>query len=533
MKKLFTLFAGLSVLHFAGAQTWSTVDFPSNMVWQAAELNNKLYIADGGSGLQELNGTTWTALTDFNNSLNAPHKSKSSVVNIGGILYAGARDFNTSGEGTMHTFNGSTFSLLQNSDFQYNGSYKVFDFAEYGGAIYAGGQFMSPDNNSANLAKWDGTDWVGVGTNTLNYLGNQNNIVNRLIVFQNKLYVLADSKALIYNGTAWDSLQGGEYSSSFRDGAVFNSELYVCGSLMFYDNGNLVGSSNIGKWDGTTFSPVQHPYYDIRRLYADGGYLYAIVQLAYQGDVYLARYDGTNWLNYAFLQDGAGGVVPGYPLSDYNRIFKFNNELYIGGRFAEINNTAIQSLAKLSVPPTNFAPLPPTNLVVTFQKTASNYVQLDWQDNSNNEDGFVVMRSDDFGLNYNNVGSVGPDVETFNDNNILSQTTYYYKVYAYNGIGNSGFSNIANISTGTVGIEENSNAIAVYPNPTEGILKVETAIQKGNITISDITGNKVISENLSDGKLTLDITALSAGIYQITLTDDSGTAISIQKLMKK
>jgi hypothetical protein len=149
------------VFQFAGAQTWSTVDFPSNMVWQAAELNNKLYIADGGSGLQELNGTTWTALTDFNNSLNAPHKSKSSVVNIGGTLYAGARDFNTSGEGTMHTFNGSTFSLLQNSDFQYNGSYKVFDFAEYGGAIYAGGQFMSPDNNSANLAKWDGTDWVG------------------------------------------------------------------------------------------------------------------------------------------------------------------------------------------------------------------------------------------------------------------------------------------------------------------------------------------------------------------------------------
>jgi hypothetical protein len=277
----------------------------------------------------------------------------------------------------------------------------------------------------------------------------------------------------------------------------------------------------------------QHPYYGINRLFADGGYLYAIVQVAYQGDVYLARYDGANWLNYAFLQDGAGGVVPGYPLYDYNRIFKFNNELYIGGRFAEINNTAIQSLAKLSVPPTNFAPLPPTNLVVTFQKTASNYVQLDWQDNSNNEDGFVVMRSDDFGLNYNNIGSVGADIVTFNDNNITSQTTYYYKVYAYNGIGNSGFSNVVNINTGTVGIEENSNAIAVYPNPTEGILKVETAIQKGNITISDITGNKVISENLSDGKLTVDITALSAGIYQITLTDDSGTAIAVQKLMKK
>lgn len=531
MKKLFTLTTLSALFSFANAQTWSTVDFPSNMVWQAAELNNNLYIADGGAGLQELNGTTWTALTDFNNSLNTPHKSKSSVVNIGATLYAGARDFNTSGEGTMHTFNGSTFSLLQNSDFQYNGSYKVFDFAEYGGAIYAGGQFMSPDNGSANLAKWNGNDWVGVGTNSLNYNGNQNNIVNRLVTFQNKLFVLASSKALYYNGTAWDSLPS-QYST-FEDGTVFNSELYMCGGIVIFENGNPVASGSIVKWDGTTLSVVPNPYSSIRRLFADGGYLYAIVQVSSPGDVYLARYDGTNWLNYAFLQDAAGGYVPGYPLSDYNRIFKFNNELYIGGRFAEINNTAIQSLAKLSVPPTNFAPDSPTNLVVTFQKTASNYVQLDWQDNSNNEDGFIVMRSDDFGANYSNVGSVGSDTETFNDNNITSQTTYYYKVYAYNGIGNSGFSNIVNINTGTVGIEENSNAIAVFPNPAEGILKIESAIQKGSVTISDITGNKVVSENLTDGKLTLDITSLSAGIYQIILTDDAGAAIAVQKLIKK
>lgn len=531
MKKLIALFTAIVSMGLVHAQTWSTVDFPAGMVWQAAELNGKLYIADGGVGLQELDGATWTTLSDFNNSLNAPHKSKSSVVNINNTLYCGARDFNTSGEGTMHTYNGTTFSLLQNSDFPYNGSYKVFDFAEYNGDVYAGGQFVSPNNASSNLTKWDGSDWVGVGFNGFNYSGNQNNIVNRLITFQNKLYVMSSSKMFYYDGIAWDSLEA-EYSS-FEDVAIYNSELYVCGGIMIYENGSPVASGRIAKWDGTTFSIVQSPYYDIRRLYADGPYLYATAQIANQGDVYLVRYDGSEWVNYAFLQSGTGGYVPGYPLPDYNRIFKFNNELYIGGRFAEIDNVAIQSLARLSVLPTNLAPAAPTGLTSTFQKTQADHVQLDWQDNSSNEDGFGVMRSDDFGLNYTNVGSVGTDVTTFNDNTVSSQSTYYYKVYAYNGIGDSDFSNIVNISTGTVGISEQNASISIFPNPADDIVIIETSEGRSTITIVDLTGRKVVSQSMTGTRLYMDISSLSQGIYQLVLADESGSVITSRKLAKK
>jgi hypothetical protein len=74
-------------------------------------------------------------------------------------------------------------------------------------------------------------------------------------------------------------------------------------------------------------------------------------------------------------------------------------------------------------------------------------VTLNWTDNSMNEDGFLIQRSENVGFNLNVVNAtVGRDVST------LSQTTdrgktFYYRVHAFSGTESSAWSNIAVVTT--------------------------------------------------------------------------------------
>lgn len=84
-------------------------------------------------------------------------------------------------------------------------------------------------------------------------------------------------------------------------------------------------------------------------------------------------------------------------------------------------------------------PAGPSNL--TTQVTTSPNVILNWTDNSANEEGFKVERSTD-DINYSEIAAKGKGVITHTDPNPGSGT-YYYRVYAHNVIGNSGYSNTA------------------------------------------------------------------------------------------
>ena len=74
-------------------------------------------------------------------------------------------------------------------------------------------------------------------------------------------------------------------------------------------------------------------------------------------------------------------------------------------------------------------------------------VFLSWTDNSNNEDGFIVQRSTDSNFPISNTVEVCSTLSNVNScseplSGLLPDTTYYYRVFAQNTIGNSGFSNI-------------------------------------------------------------------------------------------
>ena len=101
------------------------------------------------------------------------------------------------------------------------------------------------------------------------------------------------------------------------------------------------------------------------------------------------------------------------------------------------------------VPPT--PPLPPSGLTATAIN--SHRVDLAWTDNSNNETGFRIERCTGSTLAcaggpFGTVGTVGANVTTFSDTTVAPSTTYTYRVWSFNGAGDSPTSsNLAEATT--------------------------------------------------------------------------------------
>ena len=91
--------------------------------------------------------------------------------------------------------------------------------------------------------------------------------------------------------------------------------------------------------------------------------------------------------------------------------------------------------------------VPPAPSALTAAVNPATQINLAWQDNSNNEESFVIERSID-GVNFAPVTSVGANVTTYSDSGLSNSTTYFYRVLAHNAAGYSGYSNTASATTG-------------------------------------------------------------------------------------
>jgi subtilisin family serine protease len=106
-------------------------------------------------------------------------------------------------------------------------------------------------------------------------------------------------------------------------------------------------------------------------------------------------------------------------------------------------------------------------------------VNLSWGDNSNNELGFAIERSSD-GLIFYLADTVGAGYRSYTDLRVQPGNTYFYRVYAYNPGGGSGYANTATASTPPV----------TLPNAPSSLKATALSLGRVSLTWKDNANNE-------------------------------------------
>ncbi len=173
-------------------------------------------------------------------------------------------------------------------------------------------------------------------------------------------------------------------------------------------------------------------------------------------------------------------------------------------------------------------PAAPTGLTATAVSASS--IDLAWNDNATDEDGFEIERSMD-GTSFALLDSVAADVTTYPDAGLASSTTYYYRVSAFNANGGSAYSNVAyattlddgtpaltvdsvTVSTVNRGRGQKAGRAMVVISDGQGTF-VESATVTGNFTGTFNEQNKT-SDTDANGTATFDTDGTAKGSVSLT-----------------
>jgi hypothetical protein len=89
-------------------------------------------------------------------------------------------------------------------------------------------------------------------------------------------------------------------------------------------------------------------------------------------------------------------------------------------------------------------PAAPTSFVAVA--VSRKQINLTWQDNSTNEGGFYVYRSND-GNKFSRIATLVSNTTSYASTGLTDRKTYYYRVSAFSSVGESAFSNTASATT--------------------------------------------------------------------------------------
>jgi transcriptional regulator CtsR len=170
------------------------------------------------------------------------------------------------------------------------------------------------------------------------------------------------------------------------------------------------------------------------------------------------------------------------------------------------------------------APEAPSTLSAT--PVSSSQIDLGWQDNSADETGFKIEMRTGSG-SYSQITTVATGVTNYSSNGLSAGTTYYYRVRAYSGAGDSDYSNEASATT----TSPTPPTIAVS-SPDGGETWTAGGTQQISWTYTENPGRYVKIELFKDGILNRTISssrpvgAASGGSYswlipttQVSATD--------------
>jgi Fibronectin type III domain len=156
------------------------------------------------------------------------------------------------------------------------------------------------------------------------------------------------------------------------------------------------------------------------------------------------------------------------------------------------------------------APAAPTGLTATAAPS-TNQINLSWTNNANNQSGFEIDQSTDntFATGVTTT-TVGPSVTSYNATGLSISTTYYYRVRAINGVGDSAYSNTANATTSAI------TSIPVpdgdFSSDTPGY-NINTSIMTPGYNQSGETFPSPLTASLSGWSIVADPSTTNGGAY--------------------
>jgi sugar lactone lactonase YvrE len=89
--------------------------------------------------------------------------------------------------------------------------------------------------------------------------------------------------------------------------------------------------------------------------------------------------------------------------------------------------------------------------------------------------------------------------------------------------GNNRIRKVTNVSQSDISTFNITNQIKIYPNPAQNNFTVEVSTsEKQILNIVDVTGKLVLTQTIQ-GKTTIDVSNLNAGVYNVSITSGTGT----------
>ncbi len=263
---------------------------------------------------------------------------------------------------------------------------------------------------------------------------------------------------------------------------------------------------------------------------------------ANQTDFYTLKYNSSGTLLIFEKYNGTG--------SSYDEPAKIvlnnQNEIFVGGSSYGSGSNYDLALIKYIQPP-HYAPYSFTATAVSNSR-----INLVWSDINTSETGFKIERSTNAGTNWTLKDSVTANLLAYSDSSLSPNTIYHYRVYAFNGAGNSGYSNTAFDTTFAVtGIVLSTEIPSVYklydnyPNPFNPVttimfhIPLSRGVSEGrgeltSLVVYDLLGREVktlINQNLQPGKYSVSFDGgnLASGVYFYRL--ESGSFTDIKKML--
>ncbi len=148
-------------------------------------------------------------------------------------------------------------------------------------------------------------------------------------------------------------------------------------------------------------------------------------------------------------------------------------------------------------------PAAPSNLNAV--STGQTSIDLSWTDNSNNEDSFILERSEANESNYSVITTLSSNTTSYSDGGLNGATLYFYRVKAQNGAGASSFSPSTSATT-----DSEATIVTIEQTSGSGILSYFNFNDMGQ-SFTSIADGEIVS---IDVNLVLSISGSTLKIFQ-------------------